>query len=174
MDRLTNGLRGAWASGDERLGKQWPVWVIALAFYAVLALFLLTRVRIPSQMHLMVFIMGTAVLSVTALRIEWGMLMLAVIMPFARPGITIGPYGVFQISGFNFALVGVAMAYLFRYVADTQFASLGPLIRRTRVDRTLFALGFLIVISCIWSLNADPPTHIARDFPGICTGLGGF
>ncbi len=160
MDRLTSGLKEAWATGDERLGKHWPIWVLALVFYAVVALFILTRVRIPSQMHLMVFIMATAVLSVTAIKIEWGILTLAVIMPFARPGITIGPYDGFQISGFNFALLGVAMAYIFRYIADGQFASLGPMLRRTRIDRNLFALGFVILISCLWSFNVNALTRI--------------
>jgi len=140
--------------------RQWPVWVLALAFYGIAGLVLLTRVRIPSPLHLIVFFMAAAVLSITSLRVEWGLLALAVIMPFARPGITIGHPKVFAISAFNFALVGVTLAYVLRYVADAQFASRGPLIRRTRIDRVLLSFGFLVLISCLWSLNLNTAPRI--------------
>ena len=96
----------------------------------------------------------------TSLRIEWGILALALILPFARPGITIGHPKVFQISAFNFAIVGVMLAYVLRYVADARFASLGPMIRRTRLDGHLFVFGFLILLSSLWSFNVNTSAKI--------------
>lgn len=140
--------------------RQWPVWILGLAFYGFAGLTLLTRARIPSTLHLVVFIMAIAVLSVTSLRIEWGILALAVILPFARPGITVGNPKIFHISGFNVALVGVMLAYVLRYAADTQFAKLGPMIRRTRLDWNLFAFGFLLLLSCLWSFNLNSSPRV--------------
>jgi len=156
------GVREVWDGSEAQLRKQWPVWVLALGVYALAGVMLVTRVRIPSPLHLIVFIMAAGVLSVTSLRIEWGVLALALMMPFARPGITIGTPKVFQISGFNFALVGVAMAYTLRYAVDAQFASLGPILRRTRIDGTIFCFGFLVLLSGLWSfnINTDAYTHL--------------
>ncbi|MCK4409284.1 MAG: O-antigen ligase family protein, partial [Candidatus Eisenbacteria sp.] len=64
------------------------------------------------------------------------------------------------ISAFNFALVGVLLAYVFRYMADTRFASLGPMIRRTRLDRNLFAFGLLVILSCLRSFNLNTDPHV--------------
>jgi O-antigen ligase len=135
--------------------KQWAVWVVALALYGTAGLLLVTKVRITTPLHLAVFAMAALVLSVTSMRIEWGLLALAIIFPFARPGISLGNPKLFQISGFNFALVGVLVAYVLRYVADAQFASLGPLVRRTRIDRNLLGFAFLILLSSLWSLNLN-------------------
>ncbi|MBN2565245.1 MAG: O-antigen ligase family protein [Candidatus Eisenbacteria bacterium] len=153
MGGFTRQTRERWAKGEERLGRQWPVWIFGLILYAGVGFTLLTRAHIPSVLHLVVFIMAAAVLSVTALRIEWGVLALALILPFSRPGITIGPARVFQMSGFNFALAGVVMAYVLRYLADPQFARKGPLIRRTRIDWGLALFTFLVVWSTLSSLN---------------------
>jgi O-antigen ligase len=106
-------------------------------------------------MHLLVLGMATAVLAVTSLRIEWGLLAMAIILPFARPGITVGNPKVFHISGFNLALMGVMFAYVLRYMADARFASFGPFVRRTRIDRNLLGFAFLILVSCLWSLNLN-------------------
>jgi len=160
MSRLAGGLRTAVTTGDEALGRHWPVWVPALFLYALAGLVLLTRVRIPSTLHLVVFIMATAVLSVTAIKIEWGILALALILPFSRPGITIDPDRIFHISGFNFALVGVSLAYTLRYLADKSFALKGVFIRRTDMDRWFFAFGFLVLISCLWSFNSGASPRV--------------
>ena len=161
MNGLRRGAREVWQGGEDQMRKQWPVWILGLALYGIAALTLLTRARIPSMLHLVVFLMATAVLSVTSIKIEWGILALAVILPFARPGITVGNPKVFSISGFNLALVGVVLAYVLRYVADAQFAKLGPLIRRTRLDRNLFAFGFLLLLSCLWSLNLNESPRVS-------------
>lgn len=157
---LKRGLKETWNRGEDQMRRQWPVWVLALALYGFAGLLLLTKVRIPSPLHLLVFAMAMAVLGVTSLRLEWGLLALAIIMPFARPGITVGNPKVFHISGFNFALIGVALAYVFRYVADVQFAALGPMIQRTRLDRHLFVFGFLILLSSLWSFNVNTSAEI--------------
>jgi O-antigen ligase len=155
VNGIRRHVRDAWSASEDQMRKQWPVWVIALSLYAMAGMTLLTKVRIPSPLHLIVFLMATAVLSVTALRIEWGILTLALIMPFARPGITIGSLRIFHISGFNFALIGVSLAYALRYVVDEKFASLGPFLRKTRLDRNLMIFGFLIVISSLWSFDLN-------------------
>ena len=161
MGGLRRGVKEAWDRSDDQMRRQWPAWVLALALYGVIGLLLLTRIRIPGPLHLVVFFMAAAVLSITALRIEWGLLALALIMPFARPGITVGNPKAFPISAFNFALLGVTLAYVFRYVADARFASLGPMLRRTRIDGSLFVFGFLILLSCLWSLNLNTVPRVA-------------
>ncbi|MCK4916305.1 MAG: hypothetical protein KAS89_09040, partial [Candidatus Eisenbacteria sp.] len=160
MGGLRRGFRETWDRREDQMRRQWPVWVLALALYGFMGLLLLTRVRIPSPLHLLVFTMATAVLAVTSLRIEWGLLALAIILPFARPGITVGDPRVFHISGFNFALIGVMFAYVLRYVADAQFASLGPMARRTRLDGNIFAFSFLVVLSCLWSFNLNAAPRV--------------
>ena len=163
MGGLRRGVREAWDGREDQMRKQWAVWVLALALYGTAGLYLVTRVRISTPLHLVVFAMAALVLSVTSMRIEWGLLALAVIFPFARPGITVGNPKEFHISGFNFALIGVMFAYVLRYVADAQFASLGPMVRRTRLDGNIFAFSFLIVLSCLWSLNLNTaPRTILR------------
>jgi len=157
---LKRGLKETWNRGEDQMPRQWSVWVLALALYGFVGLLLLTRVRIPSPLHLLVFAMAAAVLGVTSLRIEWGILALALILPFARPGITVGSPKVFHISGFNIALVGVVVAYVFRYVADAKFASKGPIIQRTRLDWNLFVFGFLILLSSLWSFNVNTSAEI--------------
>lgn len=161
MGGLRRGFRETWDRREDQMRRQWPVWVLALALYGFAGLLLLTRVRIPSPLHLVVFFMAAAVLSVTSMRIEWGLLALAVIFPFARPGITVGNPREFHISGFNFALVGVMLAYVFRYVADAQFAKLGPMLRRTRLDGNILAFSFLVLLSCLWSFNLNTAPRIA-------------
>ncbi len=158
VNGLRRGAREAWDKGEDQMRRQWPVWILGLAFYGFAALALLTKAHIPTPLHLVVFLMATAVLSVTVLRIEWGIMALAVILPFARPGITVGTPKIFHISGFNVALVGVVLAYVLRYVADAQFAKLGPLVRRTRLDLNIFAFAFLLILSSLWSfgLNESP------------------
>ena len=152
---LRQVFRKTWDGREDQTRNHWPVWVLALAIYGLAGLLLVTRVRISNPLHLVVFVMAAFVLSVTSMRIEWGLLALAVIFPFARPGISIGNPKEFQISGFNFALLGVTLAYVVRYVVDVQFASLGPLIRRTRIDRNLLVFGFLILLSSLWSFNIN-------------------
>jgi putative inorganic carbon (HCO3(-)) transporter len=150
---LTRQVRDAWTQGEERLGRQWPVWILGLLIYAGAGFMIMTRFRIPTILHLVVFMMAGAVLSVTALKIEWGVFALGLILPFSRPGVTIGSAGAFQISAFNFAVVGVSFAYLLRYLADPAFADRGPLVQRTRVDPLLAMFGVLVVLSTINSLN---------------------
>ncbi len=160
VGRLKRGFRETWDRREDQMRRQWPVWVLALALYGFAGLLLLTRVRIPNPWHLAVFVMAALVLSVTSFRIGWGLFALAVIFPFARPGVTVGNPKVFQISGFNFALVGVVLAYVLRYLVDAQFASLGPMVRRTRIDRNLLAFAFLILLSCLWSLNLNTTPRV--------------
>ncbi len=162
MGGLKRGFRETWNRREDQMRKQWPVWVLALALYGFTGLLLLTRVRIPSTLHLLVFAMATAVLAVTSSRIERGLLALALILPFARPGITVGNPKVFHISGFNFALIGVMFAYVFRYVADAQFAALGPMVRRTRIDRHLLAFTCLILLSCLSSLSLNTAPRVTH------------
>lgn len=155
MVRLTRAVKTAMDTGDATMGRQWPVWVLALFVYAMAGLVILTRVRIPTALHLVVFLMAAAVLSVTSLKIEWGALALALILPFSRPGISVGSLKAFHISGFNFALVGVWLAYTLRYLADATFAKRGPFVQRTVLDKLFIPLGFLGIISALWSLNIN-------------------
>lgn len=163
----TNGFRDRLAGRDRELGRHWPIWVLALFLYALMGLLLLTKVRIPSTLHLTVFVMATGVLTITAFRIEWGLLVLALILPFARPGITVGAIKAFHISGFNFALVGVAMAYVLRYLADYGFASKGPLIRRTSLDRIIIAFLVLFFLSCMRSFNYQETTPLVATMTAV-------
>ncbi len=160
MGGLRRGFRESWDGREDQMRRHWPVWVLALALYGFMALLLLTEARIPSPMHLLVFAMATGVLAVTSLRIEWGLLALAIILPFARPGITVGNPKVFHISGFNLALIGVMFAYVLRYVADARFASFGPFVRRTRLDGNIFTFSFLVLLSCLWSFNLNTSPYI--------------
>jgi O-antigen ligase len=159
MAALTKQVREAWSKSDERLGRQWPVWIVGLMIYAGAGMMLLTRFRIPTVLHLFVFIMAAAVLSVTALRIEWGVLALAAILPFSRPGVTIGPESVFQISGFNFAVMGVSLAYFLRYLTDPVFAGKGPFVRSTKMDLLFITFGFFVILSTISSFNLGHTTR---------------
>ena len=155
MGGLRRGIREVWDRSEDQMRRQWLVWVLALALYGFAGLLLLTRVRIPTVLHLLVLVMAAAVFLITLMRVEWGILALAVIFPFARPGITIGNPKAFQISGFNFAIAGVTVVYVLRYVMDVRFASLGPFVRRTRIDRNFLGFALLIILSSLWSLNLN-------------------
>ena len=157
------GRRTQAAPGPER---QMVVWVVALFVYALIAWALLTRITLPSPLHLVVLIMAAGILVVTALRIEWGVFGLALILPFSRPGFTIGELGEFHISGFNVALIGVFLAYGLRYFLDDSFAARGPFIRRTKVDAVLLILGGLLVFSTLAAFNMNE-TALQRTYLGL-------
>jgi hypothetical protein len=157
----TNGLRGHLVEREREVGRQWPIWVLALFIYMLAGLVLLTRVRIPSTLHLTVFVMAAGVLMITAFRIEWGVLVLALILPFARPGISLGTLKTFHVSGFNVALVGVVMAYVLRYLADKGFAAQGPLLRKTRLDGLVLSFLVLFYLSSLVSFNYEKTTLLA-------------
>jgi len=129
------------------------IWVGALLLYAVLAWGLLTQIRLPSAMHLVVLIMAAGILVMTSIRVELGVFGLAVIMPFSRPGFTLGDPKLFHVSGFNVALIGVFLAYTLRYFLDDSFAEGGPFIRSTKVDLLLLLFGALFVFSALAAFN---------------------
>jgi O-antigen ligase len=104
-------------------------------------------------MHLIVLIMAAGILVMTSIRVELGVFGLAVIMPFSRPGFTLGDPKLFHISGFNVALIGVFLAYTLRYFLDDSFAEEGPFIRGTKVDALILLFGALFVFSALAAFN---------------------
>jgi len=156
MNGLGRVFNRAYEAGEDILGKSWPVAALALFVYAVAAFVLLTKVSLPSPLHLLVYTMAFAVMIMTFAKIELGVIGLALMMPFARPGFTIGPDKVFHVSGFNVALLGVLVVYIVRYLSDKEFASRGPMFRRSRLDPVVAIYVALITLSTLAAINLNP------------------
>jgi len=129
---------------EHVLGRAWPVWAAALGFYAVAALVVLTRVRLPTPLHLVVFLMAAVVLLLTAIKIEWAVMGLALMIPFARPGFSLGAAKTFHVSGFNVAVLGVWIVYTLRYLLEKGTVGRGPFVRRTPLDFVIAVFVFLV------------------------------
>ena len=162
MNRPRAAARRDHTGIEDRLGRHWPVWVFGLFLYGMIGLFLLTKVRIPTPLHLLVMVMALTVLSVTAIRLEWSILALALILFFARPGISLGAGSAFHVSGFEFALLGVTLAYVLRYLVDKDFAAKGPPIRRTIMDWPLLTFAMLVTFSSLASFSLNEDNAVAR------------
>jgi O-antigen ligase len=145
---------------DEQLRKQWPLWTLALIVYVGASFYLLTKMRVPTPLHLVVMLMAVAILFVTLVRIEWGIMALAMVFPFSRPGVSIGPQDMFHISAFNVALVGVLFAYVMRYLGDPAFREKRPFLRRTPLDGVIAVFASLVIISVLASFNLGHSTAV--------------
>jgi len=158
MAGLTRRAGSLYGRTEDSLGRLWLVWAAALVFYAGAAFVILTKVRLPTPLHLLVFVMAAAVIVLTVIRIEWAIMGLAVMIPFARPGFTVGYAHLLHVSGFNVAVVGVWIAYLFRYMTDRESIGQGPLVRRTPIDMLVLVYLFFATMSTFVGLNAmsDP------------------
>jgi O-antigen ligase len=166
MAGIARAVRFLYERSEDYLGRSWPVWVVGVIIYAGLGYILLTRVRLPSPLHVIVYTMAAAVLIITLLDVELAVAGLAMMIPFARPGFTVAIFGgePLHFSGFNVAVVGVWLAFIFRYVTDADVAAKGPLLRRTPVDAPLIAFLILATISTLngLNLNAGSPAYQAR------------
>jgi putative inorganic carbon (HCO3(-)) transporter len=131
--------------------------VLGLLIYAGSGYILLTRVRLPSTLHLIVYAMAAGVLIITLIDIELAVAGLAMMIPFARPGFTVPVMGgeLIHFSGLNVAIVGVWLVFLFRYMTDRDVANRGPLLRRTPLDFPLGAFLILALISTLHALNLN-------------------
>jgi len=161
MGAIERSIHDLYEHGESRLGHLWPVWIVGVFFYAAVSYVLLTRVALPSPLHFFVYTMGAAIVVLTVLNVEWAVLGLVTMTPFARPGMSFGPEKVFHLSGFNFALAGVLFVYALRYFTDRGFASKGPFVRRTPIDRVMFAFLLLVTFSAMIGL-ATNELEVAR------------
>jgi len=159
MGAITRNVQNAFERSEVALGRSWPVWVLALLFYAAAAYVLLTKVALPSPAHLVVYSMAAAILVITVMKVEWALLGLVLMIPFARPGFTLGAAEVFHVSGFNLAVAGVWLVYLIRYFADRDLAAKGPLFRRTPLDTTAAIFLLLVVLTSFINLNYNIEAH---------------
>jgi putative inorganic carbon (HCO3(-)) transporter len=161
MPGLTRTMHDVYEKSEGRLGTSWPIALLAIVLYAGAAFMLATRVRLPSPMHLAVYLMGVAIVVLTIAKVEWGLQGLAIMIPFSRPGFTLGADKVFHVSGLNVALVGVALVYVLRYFADKPFASKGPFLRRTSLDPAIWLFISLLTFSMLSGMNKNP-TSLAK------------
>ena len=156
MGGIARSVHDAYERSEKVLGRSWFVWAFALVVYAGIAYVLLNKIRLPSPVHLIVYVMAAAILVFTTMKVEWGLLGLVLMIPFARPGFTIGELKVFHVSGFNVAVVGVWLVYIIRYFADRELAEKGPLLRRATVDVAAVIFLFLAGLSSAANLNFNP------------------
>jgi O-antigen ligase len=156
MGGIARAIHGAYEKSEEILGRSWFVWALGLIVYAGIAYVLLNKVRLPSPVHLIVYAMAAAVLITTVMKVEWGLLGLVLMIPFARPGFTIGELKVFHVSGFNVAVVGVWLVYVIRYFADREFAEKGPFLRSSPVDAPAIIFLALAGVTSAVNLNLNP------------------
>lgn len=153
MGEITRAANRVYEKSEGFLGRSWPVWVLALLFYAAVAYVLLTKINLPSPAHLLVYSMALAILVITLMKVEWALLGLVVMIPFARPGFTIGELGLFHISAFNVAVTGVWIVYIIRYMADRDLAAKGPLLRRTPLDAVIAIFLLLTITTTLANIN---------------------
>jgi len=146
-------IQDTYERSELLLGRSWPVWALALLFYAVAAFVLLTRVRLPSMAHLVVYTMAAAILVITIMKVEWALLGLVLMIPFARPGFTIGELGIFHVSAFNVAVVGVWLVFIVRHFVDRELAAKGPILRKTPLDVLAIIFMLLVVVTTFANLN---------------------
>ncbi len=155
MSALTRLFRGLYERSEDFLGRSWPVWAAAICFYVAFSWVLLTKVRFPDPIYLVVFIMAAFIVIITVVRIEWAVLGLCAMIAFTRPGISFGPGNVFHVSGFNLALVGVWFVYIVRYSADRAFAAKGPLVRKTPLDTIVVMYLVFVTLAMLVGLNKN-------------------
>ncbi len=153
MNGIARAIHDAYEKSEDRLGRSWPLWVMALLFYTAAAYALLTKVRLPSPLHLVVYTMAVAIVGMTLTNVEWGLLGLVMMIPFARPGFTIGDLEIFHVSAFNLAVLGVWVVYLMRFSADREVSAKGPLVRRTPVDVVNAVFIILVIATTLANLN---------------------
>jgi O-antigen ligase len=158
MNGPTRRTGGLYDRSEHALGRWWPLWVLALFFYSGAAFVLLTRVRMPSVLHLVVFIMAATVLILTVVRVEWAVMGLALMIPFARPGFSLGEAKTLHVSGFNIAVFGVWLVYTLRYLLEKGTVGQGPYIRRTPLDPVIVVFLFLVAAATFVGLSnmSDP------------------
>jgi O-antigen ligase len=160
-------MRDLYERSEDYLGRSWPVWVLGVLIYAAAGFILLTRVRLPSPLHLIVYSMAAGVLIVTLLDVELAVAGLAMMIPFARPGFTVPVFGGYPLhfSGINVAIVGVWLGFLFRHITDREVASRGPLVRRTPVDGFFMAFIVLASIATLhgFNVNSNSPEFQSRN-----------
>lgn len=153
MGEITRAAQRAYERTEGVLGRSWPVWVLVLLFYAATAYVLLFKISLPSPAHLIVYSMALAIIIITLMKVEWALLGLVLMIPFARPGFTIGELKMFHISAFNVAVAGVWLVYIVRYFADRELAAKGPLFRRTPLDTVLVIFLLLVTVTSFANLN---------------------
>lgn len=167
MADLTRTVRDLYERSEEILGRSWPVWVLGILLYAGVGYILLTRVRLPSTLHLIVYVMAAAILIITLIDVEFAVAGLAMMIPFARPGFTIDLFGeeIFHISGLNIAVIGVWLVFLFRHMTDPEIAARGPLLRRTPLDPLMIIFLALALVATLHglNLNSDSPEYMLRN-----------
>ncbi len=163
MNGLTRRTGELYDQSEHSLGRSWPLWALALVFYTGSAFVVLTRVRLPTPLHLIVFLMAAIVLVLTAIRIEWAVMGLALMIPFARPGFSLGAAKTFHVSGFNVAVFGVWVVYTLRYLLEKGTVGQGPFIRRTPIDPVIAIFVFLVAAATFVGLsNMDDPLGRAQ------------
>jgi putative inorganic carbon (HCO3(-)) transporter len=155
MAGFTRGIHDAYERSEDRLGRTWPIWVLGLAFYAVAAYVLLTKINLPSPAHLIVYSMAATIFIFALLNVDWALVGLVAMIPFARPGFTIGSDKVFHVSGFNVAVLGVWLFFILRHMTDKEFARRGPLFRRTPLDVPNAIFLIFLTISSLAGLNSN-------------------
>lgn len=167
MGGITKTIRDLYERSEDYLGRSWPLWVIGLLIYAGSGYILLTRVRLPSTLHLIVYTMAAGILIITLIDVELAVAGLAMMIPFARPGFTVPVLGgqPVHFSGLNVAVLGVWLVFLFRYMTDRDVAEKGPLVRRTPLDGVFIAFVLLGLIATLHGLNvnADSAAYQARN-----------
>lgn len=163
MNGLTRKTGELYDRSEHALGRSWPLWALALVFYSGAAFVVLTRVRLPSPLHLVVFIMAAAVLLLTVIRVEWAVMGLALMIPFARPGFSLGEAKTLHVSGFNIAVFGVWVVYTLRYLLEKGTVGQGPFIRRTPLDPVIVIFIFLVSAATYVGLsNMEDPLGRAQ------------
>ncbi len=155
MYGIARALQDLYTRFEDAFGRRWPLWGTAILFYAACVFVLLTRIRLPGPMHLLVYTMAAAIIVLTVVRIEWALLGLAAMIAFSRPGASLGPMDTFHVSGFNLAVIAVWLVYLVRYSVDKELAERGPLVRRTALDTNIALFLLLVTISMLLGLNKN-------------------
>jgi O-antigen ligase len=158
MSGLTRRTGELFEKSEHALGRSWPLWVLALVVYSGAAFVVLTRIRLPTPLHLVVFIMAAVILVLTVLKLEWAIMGLALMIPFARPGFSLGAAKTFHVSGFNIAVFGVWVVYTLRYLLERGTLAEGPFVRRSPVDFIIGIFVFLVSAATLSGLSnmADP------------------
>ncbi|MCD4690951.1 O-antigen ligase family protein [bacterium] len=155
LSGFTQHLERIYERSEDLLGRSWPIWVAAICFYVAFSWVLLTKVRFPEPIYLVVFVMAAVIVTITVARIEWAILGLCAMIAFTRPGVSFGPGNVFHVSGFNLALIGVWFVYIVRYSADRAFAAKGPLIRKTPLDNIILMYLVFVTLAMLVGLNKN-------------------
>jgi hypothetical protein len=157
MAEITKTVRNLYQRSEDYLGRSWFLWVLGLLIYGGAGYVILTRVRLPSPLHLIVYTMAAGILIVTLIDVELAVAGLAMMIPFARPGFTVPIFGseVIHFSGLNLAVLGVWLVFLFRYMTDWDVAERGPLIRRTPLDAPYAVFILLGLIATLHGLNVN-------------------